>query len=293
LVHEGELYGFRSRPTASFPVTGVFKWSGDAWLPVGSGATVQNPRCLLVYRGELFVGGTRTELTPNGAPQYPAVARWNGSNWSNVDIGPFDSGGAVNGLVEHNGELVILGGFRQSNLQGLDTVRRWSGEKNPWIAWQPKNADAACGGSATFRARVANGYDISSAVWYRGSDPVIADPAAGARVEFAGGQSVLRLDNVDASRAGAYRCVFTHPCGTLESAPATLAVIGTCCPGDLTLDGVVDDADFERFAAAYDILDCNAPQMLAGCDADLNSDRIVDDADFGVFVAAYDLLICP
>lgn len=292
LVHQGELYGIRSGPTASYPVTGVFKWSGASWLPVGSGATVQNPRCLLVYRGELFVGGTRTELTSAGAPQVPAVARWNGSTWSNVDIGPFDSGGAVNELLEHNGELVILGGYRRADLQGVETVRRWSNEKNPWIAWQPHSADTVCGGSTTFRARVANGYAISSAAWYRGSEPVVPDRAAGVRVEFSGGNSILRLDNVDASDAGEYRCVFTHSCGTLESAVAALTVTGACCPGDLTLDGIVDDADFTGFAAAYDAMECAAATMPAGCSADLNNDGLVDDSDFGVFVGAYDALVC-
>ena len=58
-------------------------------------------------------------------------------------------------------------------------------------------------------------------------------------------------------------------------------------------DGFVDDADFQIFAAAYDILDCADPAMPAGCVADLNRDGFVDDMDFSVFSIAYDALLCP
>ncbi|MBL8876763.1 MAG: hypothetical protein JNM86_13285 [Phycisphaerae bacterium] len=65
------------------------------------------------------------------------------------------------------------------------------------------------------------------------------------------------------------------------------------CPGDLNADGLVDDADFVIFAAAYNLLDCADVSMPAGCPADLNSDGVVDDADFVIFAAAYNELVCP
>jgi hypothetical protein len=67
----------------------------------------------------------------------------------------------------------------------------------------------------------------------------------------------------------------------------------TPCNADLNADGRVDDADFQSFAAAYNILDCADPSMPAGCPADLNSDGFVDDADFSAFAVAYDTLLCP
>ncbi|HEX8877961.1 MAG TPA: hypothetical protein VF777_14530 [Phycisphaerales bacterium] len=65
------------------------------------------------------------------------------------------------------------------------------------------------------------------------------------------------------------------------------------CTGDLNTDGLVDDADFQIFALAYNILDCADPAMPSGCPADLNSDGFVDDSDFSAFAAAYDALVCP
>ncbi|MBX3381095.1 MAG: dockerin type I repeat-containing protein [Phycisphaeraceae bacterium] len=64
------------------------------------------------------------------------------------------------------------------------------------------------------------------------------------------------------------------------------------CPGDLNLDGFVDDADFVLFVASYNILDCADPSMPANCIADLNGDGFVDDADFVEFVVAYNNLTC-
>jgi hypothetical protein len=65
------------------------------------------------------------------------------------------------------------------------------------------------------------------------------------------------------------------------------------CAGDLNSDGQVDDADFQIFVVAYNILDCADPAMPAACPADLNADGFVDDLDFGGFAVAYDALLCP
>ena len=65
------------------------------------------------------------------------------------------------------------------------------------------------------------------------------------------------------------------------------------CPADLNADGLVDDADFVLFSAAYNILDCSDSAMPPSCAADFNHDGLVDDADFVIFAAAYNDLLCP
>lgn len=65
------------------------------------------------------------------------------------------------------------------------------------------------------------------------------------------------------------------------------------CIGDLSHDGQVDDADFQLFAAAYNLLDCADPAMPPGCPSDIDGDGIVDDADFQLFVIAYNAVLCP
>jgi hypothetical protein len=65
------------------------------------------------------------------------------------------------------------------------------------------------------------------------------------------------------------------------------------CPADLNNDGIVEDADFQIFVVAYDILDCADGSMPAGCPSDLNYDGVVNDDDFQAFVLAYNELLCP
>ncbi|MBX3381086.1 MAG: hypothetical protein KF805_13410 [Phycisphaeraceae bacterium] len=80
--------------------------------------------------------------------------------------------------------------------------------------------------------------------------------------------------------------------GSLWGIPRAF-LLALACPADFNGDGLVDDADFVLFVAAYNILDCADPSMPPGCPADLNADGFVDDADFVAFVAAYNQLLCP
>jgi hypothetical protein len=52
---------------------------------------------------------------------------------------------------------------------------------------------------------------------------------------------------------------------------------------------LVDDSDFQLFAAAYELTIAPPANPLA----DLNNDGLVDDSDFSLFAVAYDALICP
>lgn len=65
------------------------------------------------------------------------------------------------------------------------------------------------------------------------------------------------------------------------------------CPADFTLDTLIDDSDFERFIAQYEIFDCRLSTMPASCESDLNADNYVDDTDFVLFAGAYDRMVCP
>lgn len=87
-----------------------------------------------------------------------------------------------------------------------------------------------------------------------------------------------------------YRVVGTQ----LGSAPVEyefgtgVALAGTC-PADFDGDGMVDDADFAIFLAAYNTLEI--PSANPWCD--LTADLFVDDQDFVRFVSAYNVLLCP
>lgn len=71
----------------------------------------------------------------------------------------------------------------------------------------------------------------------------------------------------------------------LNLAPQLSLTVAYTCDADLNGDDVVDDLDFQIFAAGYnELLDARA---------DLNLDGVTDDADFSIFAVAYDELVCP
>ncbi len=285
--HAGELYIMGSPSTFDgVTIPSFARWDGASWEPVGDGPGF-DVRCLLsVSESELLVGG----YDASGA----RVARWDGERWVDLDIGAVLPRSGVYKLIRHRGEIVALGQFSETQL--LDSplsVRRINNGSDAWIAWQPRSVDVTCARSTTLRARVANGYAVASATWLRNGVPVVADRVAGVRVEFDGGHVVLRLDDVSSDVAGTYHCVFETACGVLESDPAVVTVTGACCPGDLTLDGVVDDLDFSLFAIDYTSMRCDSAKVRPGCAADLNGDRAIDDLDFEQFAQAYDAFVCP
>src|SRR4029453_17195879 len=76
----------------------------------------------------LYVGGDFTSA--DGLPSTSDIARWNGSQWSNVGAG-FSS--EVNGLIAYDfgsGTRLIAAGFH--NMFGDDQIAQWNGTQ-----WQP------------------------------------------------------------------------------------------------------------------------------------------------------------
>lgn len=115
----------------------------------------------------------------------------------------------------------------------------------------------------------------------------------GTPVRNALGTEVTGLSYVIASNAslGSRSVTISNADGSANA--ALLTVTTPACLGDLNTDGLVDDADFQLFAVAYDLLECTDPAMAAACPSDLNADGLVNDADFSLFASAYDTLVCP
>lgn len=79
--------------------------------------------------------------------------------------------------------------------------------------------------------------------------------------------------------------------GIVDAAKAAMYLHGRIeCPGDLTADDVVDDADFVQFAEAYDEFTAPGGGYTG---ADFNGDGATDDTDFVIFATRYDALVCP
>jgi hypothetical protein len=93
---------------------------------------------------------------------------------------------------------------------------------------------------------------------------------------------------------GVSRVNFKSVNGSIENSLLDNVTRGkVVCPADLNADNLVDDADFQIFAASYNSLLCNDPVVAPGCPGDLDLDGLTNDDDFTIFAAAYNELLCP
>ncbi|MBL8875854.1 MAG: hypothetical protein JNM86_08675 [Phycisphaerae bacterium] len=294
----GGVYAAGAFTTAgTTPVTNIAYWDGTTWSALGSGLSgfgAGQPwvsDLLLLPSGELLASGAFSDA---GGTAVKSIAKWDGTSWSNIAGGGVDGAAwcmerAPSGSIYVGGSFGVLTGPFQSG----SNIAEWNGTK-----WNKLGSGVAgssgIGGSVRDIAILENG-----------------DLIVGGSLTVAGGSpasSIARWDGAAWSPLGAgipsaVHTMLVHPSGELlvgrdatSSSNKTKVfsrwVSGTCCVGDLDLNGEVNDSDFELFVVAYNILDCADPAMPAGCPADVNGDALVDDADFTLFVVAYNALIC-
>lgn len=120
------------------PMTGVARWNGSVWQPLGTGLSAPGPlgarvAALQVYNGALIVSGTFDSA--GGIPS-SNIARWNGAAWSPLGAGISHSSpvfpGAARALTVYNGDLIAGGDFTHAGGQPCSNIARWDG-----VDWQP------------------------------------------------------------------------------------------------------------------------------------------------------------
>src|SRR5690606_16743164 len=97
-------------------VRSIARWDGSDWTPLGGGVGLSDcPSCgadvsaMLVYNGELIAAGY---FTVAGSTLANHIARWNGTNWSNLQGGVNNQ---VFALAELDGALYAGGVFNRAN----------------------------------------------------------------------------------------------------------------------------------------------------------------------------------
>ncbi|MBS0190367.1 MAG: hypothetical protein U0573_05620 [Phycisphaerales bacterium] len=279
-IYNNELYG-AGKLTISGVSYELVKWTGSQWQPI-PGPVQGTGYALLNYQGNLIIGGETTA----GAI---ILHKWNGTTLSEFVTGLKPSG-KVYALAEDHNELVVGGDITLTvNSIPSNFLARWSPDGIPWIAQQPEPAAANCGRTLAFSAAPAIGYTKYTKFQWRRNGTNLANGVSPSGSIISGATTLsLSVANVSPADTGNYDCVIsstTPSCPAVTTQPALASV--SCCPSDFNGDLLIDDADFQIFIVAYNILEC--PPV---CPADLNHDNAVDDADFQLFVPAYNSLIC-
>ena len=139
----------------------------------------------------------------------------------------------------------------------------------PLIISQPRDAGGCVNSPATLRVVAAG---ASSYQWLHN----------GEEIENAT-SSTLNIPALSSATAGTYECVVTNDCGSVTSAPATLAP----CLANYNCDTESDILDFLDFID--DFASCeNAPAPCGSIsNADVNGDTFVDILDFLDFIDSF------
>lgn len=224
--------GGRFTEVGGVPASRIAKWDGKQWSALGSGiagagSTVSIMTMAIFDDGSgpaLYVGGQ--SFTSAGGQPANRVARWNGSQWSNVGEG------FANGIVwklavydDGSGEaLYAFGTFTASGSTPLERMAKWNG-----TSWEPFGG----GASGTVLDAIVLPSDAGQDLLIGGQFTSIAGQTANrlALWEGCGGPGVPGDLNGDGVVNGADLSIL-------------LAAWGSSDPlADLNGDGVVNGAD--------------------------------------------------
>ncbi len=103
----------------------VARWTGSAWSSLGGALTTPNGtvHALKTFGASLYAGGDFDALSSLGFPTTGALARWNGSTWSEVTT--TDLNGVIYAMTVHNGELIVGGQF--TGVSGSPNIVKFNG----------------------------------------------------------------------------------------------------------------------------------------------------------------------
>jgi len=117
----------------SVNATNIAKWNGTSWSPLGFGIANKGEgfffhiRSLAWDGANLFAGGL---FSGAGGTRATNFARWNGTNWSDMN-NPFREGDVVQSMAVENGKLFVSGNFnRVGNIRATNIVML---DRNTWM----------------------------------------------------------------------------------------------------------------------------------------------------------------
>lgn len=127
VTYNGELYaGGVFDSAGGVAVNRIAKWNGTSWSSVGGGVILSggpngHVRTMIVYGGELYVGGY---FDSAGSIAARNIAKWNGTSWTTVGTG---ANNVIIDFVEHNGDLYAGGAFDTVGGVGANRIAKWNG----------------------------------------------------------------------------------------------------------------------------------------------------------------------
>ncbi len=140
IKYQGKLYvgGQFYSGFGTNDINAIAVYDGSAWVKVGSG--IPNPndvvQDMVIYKGELIVGGSFTKSTHQLNPGN-GIAAWDGTNWHSLgdasqSYGLSGPNTSVVDLLVHGDYLYVCGRFTEAGGKPATSVARWDGTN--WCA---------------------------------------------------------------------------------------------------------------------------------------------------------------
>lgn len=285
------------------PANNVARWDGVNWSPLGEGTKNSVFALAVLPNGDLVAGGTFTTGSSGSAGDY--ISRWDGVSWAPIGSGLNSTCRAL--AVLPNGDLIAGGDFTSAGGALAARVARWTDSGVPWVSQQPNTQQLNQGQSTTLTASLVPGWSFvgpKTFAWQRNGQPV-SDGLEGAsegggNVSGAAGtlsdldtSVILTITAAQLSDSGSYTVIFTSPCGSVTSEPATVTV-SPPCPSDFDGSGWVDADDFIMYAEHFSFGCVGSGEDSAGLNAnctktaDFDHSGFIDSDDFIFFVLTFE-----
>lgn len=239
-VFNGELYaGGSFTHSGTTPTAGVARWDVAHWVAVGadisapSGTT--SVSALTVHAGSLYAAGTRS------ATRF--LRRWNGLAWQNTPA--MAQEGGVAQLVEHEGDLVVVGSFHTVSgrvANGCAVYRE--GDRNrivqqPHLTALPNYTNGVMGVDCVSEVRMAGQFSYA---WVR--DGVADNWTALATGGTPPTDYALTVRApLFATHGSTYSLTIRDDCGTFVSEQLVIDFRAPCSPSDIGSVGGLEGPD--------------------------------------------------
>ncbi len=110
--------------------SGLAQWDGVSWKGIGVDTrdSIGSVSCVVVHESDVYIAGS---FHTRGAKVVNSVARWDGSQWTDLD-GGIVGDGYINSMAWVNDRLIVAGSFSAIGDVAASNIAAWNAKTKRW-----------------------------------------------------------------------------------------------------------------------------------------------------------------